>query len=147
MFNVKIEGLQEVLSKIESYSKELFADVDAELSAGVENIAGKARAAAPIGNSGELSSSISHGKRGNYSYFVSVSASYAPYVEFGTGSKVFKTPIFNFTPEMRDYAREFFVSGKGRLPATPYLFPAYEAEKVKVVQRIRQVLIGDIKRI
>lgn len=138
-----MQGLDEVLKRIESEKKELAIAIDNELLAGARNVAVRAKANAPKGKSGELAASITYGKLAKYSYFVAATASYSPFVEFGTGIRVFKTPEFNFTPEMRAYARQFFVSGEGRLFPSPFLFPAYEYEKIQIVRRIKAVLFKD----
>jgi len=144
-YTAKIAGLDQVLRNIERYSKELADGIDKEISTGAKNIAVSAALKAPKGKSGELGGSISVLNPVKYSYAVSVSAPYAPFVEFGTGLRVFKTPEFNFTPEIRAYARQFFVSGKGRLYPTPFLFPAYEYEKLQIVKRVKAILFKDKK--
>lgn len=138
MFKTTIQGLSGVLKKIESYDKKLAADVDDILSEGANNIARSAAARAPKGKSGALAASISADTSMKYRKAVTVGVSYGPFVEFGTGSRVFDTG-FQFTPEMRAYAMEFYVSGKGRLPPSPFLFPAYTEEVIKIKERIKQL--------
>lgn len=145
MYSVKINGLDDVIKKVESYSKEFATRIDGEVFDGARNIALGARARAPRGKTGALAVSVTYGRLGKYSSFVSVGASYAPFVEFGTGIRVFKSPEFNFTPEIRDYARQFYVNGKGRLFPSPFLFPAYEYEKIQIVKRIKDFLFKDVK--
>lgn len=48
---------------------------------------------------------------------------YAPYVEFGTGPFAAKY-VPSLQPEWQAIAKEYFVSGKGRMPARPFLYPA-----------------------
>lgn len=140
MFKIKIHGLSEVLKRIESYDKKLADGVDDILSQGAVNIAETARLRAPKGKSGALSASIMADTSMKYRKLVSVGVSYAPFVEFGTGSRVFDTKNgFTFTKEMRDYAMDFYVSGKGRLPATPFLFPAYTEEILKIRKQIKKL--------
>lgn len=145
MFNVEIQGLTQVLSKIEAYSKELADGLDEELSLAAENVANMARVRAPKGRSGQLAASITADIGQRFSKTVSVPVLYAPYVEFGTGLKVFKSPSFNFTPEMKAYAMEFYVSGLGKEPPLPYLFPSLEVEKVRLMTRIKQRFFGNRK--
>ncbi len=140
MYNVSIQGLPEVLQKIESYSKELADGIDNDLSTAAKNTAALAIARAPFGRTGQLKGSIRANTTIRFSKTVSATVIHAPYVEFGTGLKVFKTPSFNFTPEMRAYAREFYVSGRGREPAQPFLFPSLEIEKVRLINRIKERL-------
>ena len=142
MFKAEIKGLKELQLKIERYDKDLSVRIDKELSDGAENIAVMARSKAPKGRSGKLGASISADVTRKFNKSISVGVIYAPYVEFGTGVKVFQNPSFNFTPEMRLYAREFYVTGKGKQPAHPFLFPSFVIEKKRIIDRIKQVLFG-----
>ncbi len=141
MFKAKIEGLSSVLRKIESYDKKLAVDVDVILSEGMNNVAINAAILAPVGKSGALGGYIKADTSVKYHKSVTVYAPYAAYVEFGTGSRVFDSP-FQFTPEMKAYAMDFFVTGRGRMPARPFLFPAYTAEVIKIRQRIKQLFFS-----
>lgn len=143
MYNVNISGLDATIKKIESYNKELADWIDAELTVTAENTALMARVKAPIGRSGHLASSISANVSVRFSKTVSVSAIYAPYVEFGTGSRVFKTGDFTFTPEMKAYAMEFFVTGRGKEFPQPYLFPALEINKKRFMARLKTKFFGN----
>lgn len=110
--------------------------VDTELAQGAINVANHARSLAPQGKTGKLKASIFADTSQPFNKTVGSNLWYAPFVEFGTGVNVFKTN-FRFTPEMRDYAKEFFVTGKGFAYPVPYLFPAVEAERKEIVKRIR----------
>src|SRR5688572_8350269 len=138
MFKVKIDGLESVLKKVEKYDKALGEGVINVLSEGAENIAANARARAPKGRTKRLANSIIADTSQPYRKSVSVFAPHAPFVEFGTGSRVFDSP-FQFTPAMKEYAMDFFVSGKGRMPAAPFLFPAYTAEIIQIRNRLRKL--------
>src|SRR5690625_2652106 len=67
---------------------------------------------------------------------IEAGASYAPNIEFGTGTRV------NVPSGLADYAIQF--KGKGvkqvNLPARPFLIPAWEKERLKLVERIRKQL-------
>lgn len=54
---------------------------------------------------------------------VVVDVPYAPYPEFGTG------PFVSVPTGLEEYAREFYVNGKGTSKPQPYLFPAIEAQR------------------
>ena len=60
----------------------------------------------------------------DYRTTITVAANYAAYVEFGTGSFA-ATYVPSLPPAIQAYAMTFFKTGKGRLPAHPFLFPAY----------------------
>jgi hypothetical protein len=62
----------------------------------------------------------------------------APYIEFGTGGQVFQTSVFNFTPEMKAYAKRFYVNGEGRTSAHPFLFPAAFDNYKEMVKNVKK---------
>lgn len=59
------------------------------------------------------------------------------YIEFGTGVFV------KVAPEWKDMAMQFYVNGKGRLHAHPYLYPAFEKGRKEFINalkaKIRQI--------
>ena len=56
----------------------------------------------------------------------------AAFVEFGTGSRA-------DPPEgLQDYAMQFFVSGQGNLPPSPYLFPSFEESKKQLIADLKK---------
>lgn len=63
----------------------------------------------------------------------------AAYMEFGTGSG-YKAIEASLEPEARELARQFFVNGKGRLPARPYLLPAYYKHRKQFLVNIRKLV-------
>ena len=65
---------------------------------------------------------------------------YAPYVEFGTGLYA-KEYLSDKPSDLKRYAMEFFVNGKGRMPARPFLFPASEAERPQLLKRLKDLNI------
>lgn len=56
---------------------------------------------------------------------ISAHKDYAAYVEFGTGPYA-ASYVPSLEPEWQAIARQFFVNGKGRMHAQPYLHPAIE---------------------
>lgn len=140
-FTVNMTGLSDVLRKIEAYSKDLADSIDTELSVAAQAVALTAKVRAPKGKTGALSASIYSDVSVRFSKRIIAPLYYSPYVEFGTGARVFENKIgFEFSPEIRAFAREFYVNGMGRMPAQPYLFPAYEVEKKKFIQRVKDIL-------
>lgn len=63
-------------------------------------------------------------------------ASYSSYIEFGTG-RYAALYVPTLDPEIQAYAREFFINGKGWIPPHPYLFPAIEAQRLELLQRLK----------
>lgn len=145
-FTFRIDGLRETLKRIESYDKALAEGVVKELDRGAVNIATRAIINAPKGKTGRLAASIGYNISQPYQKSVYAGAFYSPYVEFGTGLNVFKAKSgFVFTPEMKEFAKEFYVNGMGRMPAQPFLFPAFEYEKPKIIERIKGLFFGAVK--
>ena len=57
----------------------------------------------------------------------------AAWVEFGTGVKA------DPPAGLEDYAMQFFVSGKGRLPPSPFLFPSSEESKKELIAALQKL--------
>lgn len=66
---------------------------------------------------------------------------YAPYVEFGTGAYASEY-LKDKDKDMRDYAYNFYVNGKGTMPAKPSMFPSAYAIKPKHIARLEKAVNG-----
>src|ERR1043165_8839241 len=98
--------------------------IDQELRIFGEETVGTAKTLSPI-DEGTLRSSITYEKR-PLEVEIIAAVFYAAYVEFGTG--VFAAAYVPSLPApLQEYAKTFFVNGKGRVPARPFLIPAIEA--------------------
>lgn len=125
-----IKGLEELDTLLKKYSGQLPDEVDAELSAGAEDIAATARTLAPVGVSGDLRRRIivNHAP---FIHEVVANVYYAPFVEFGTGKKVkvsagleqyaaqFKGPtnrgnINDFRKSLAEWVRRKGITGNAR---------------------------------
>lgn len=60
----------------------------------------------------------------------------AAYLEFGTGPYA-KEYLSKKPQVIRDYAMTFFVNGRGRTAAHPYLIPSWEEEGVKLSEKLK----------
>ena len=70
---------------------------------------------------------------------ITSNAGYSAYVEFGTG--IFAAGyVASLPPDLQAYAMQFFVNGKGRLPARPFLFPAYFKNLAILKDNIKNIL-------
>lgn len=58
------------------------------------------------------------------------------YIEFGTGEYAAAT-VGNYDQEWRKLAYSFYVNGQGRLPARPYLYPAFIKNTTGLIDRLR----------
>lgn len=63
----------------------------------------------------------------------------AAYIEFGTGSG-YKAIEGSLEPDARELARQFFVDGSGRMPARPYLLPAYYRYRKEFLSNLRKLV-------
>ncbi len=95
-----IKGADKLTELLKTYAGKFPAEVDAELSAGADDIRGLAVTLAPVGVTGQLRNKIivDH-KPGRHEIVADVF--YAPYVEFGTGKKV------NVPSDLTQYALQF----------------------------------------
>ena len=119
-----IEGLKKKVQNVQTLVEESCTD-----------IAAKANSRAPIG--------VSVYASGNT---VIASGPLAAYREFGTGlaEKPYDADtITSKLPEEWDnYAWSFRVNEKGTLKGSPYLFPAYESERLELIKKIKQSFEG-----
>jgi HK97 gp10 family phage protein len=89
-FTFDITNISEVLGKLQSFDKKVQQDVKDEVNASALNIQSGAKRLAPV-NLGQLRNSIYLKEQKvdkGFVFSVGSNASYAPYVEFGTGGKV-----------------------------------------------------------
>jgi len=108
-FALNLSGLDNLTKRINSIESNLRIEVAAEMSASALRIETKAKRNAPV-NLGTLRQSIhSISDTGGLTHRVIASASYAPYVEFGTGGKV------SIPAGYEDFAVQFKGKGSGTL--------------------------------
>lgn len=134
-FNVSLDGLEGTINRLKEKGRDVRIEVETEIQAAGTKTALNAsiNLSRYGGGLGNLLSSISADGSGLEVEIVAAKF-YAPYVEFGTGERV-KVPS-----GLEDYAMQFFVSGKGKMPARPYLFPAFFVQKEVLLRRIKEIL-------
>jgi HK97 gp10 family phage protein len=86
-FAVSLNGMKELEGKLNNLTTVLKKDVSDEINSSALNIQKQAKRLAPV-NFGKLRGSIALKKDSDLTYSVAAYASYAAYVEFGTGGKV-----------------------------------------------------------
>jgi hypothetical protein len=59
------------------------------------------------------------------------------YIEFGTGEYA-KDTLEDYNKEWRDLAYDFFVNGKGKLPARPYMYPSWVKNTTGLKDRLKK---------
>ena len=139
---ISVQGMNVLLRKIAEANKEVQAKVKRANQITSLNIEKGAKENAPtnkqVGLGGRLRSAIVADHSGTEAN-VEVKVDYAQYVEFGTGAFA-REYLASKDKDLREYAMTFFETGKGRMPAHPFLFPAAEAERPKHVERMRKAL-------
>lgn len=103
MIKANVIGLEAFKSEIDSASKEIKAEVDAELQAAAMQFVALAKRDLQTqgGDRGFLLKSITYKPKGLLSYEVSANQFYAPFIEFGTKSK------FNPYPGTEEFASQY----------------------------------------
>ena len=132
---LEFEGNQSFIRKLKSMPSDIQEEVEEEIVVFIDSVYDKAMLAAPTDLAGGVGIRGSgykdvRGLEGE----VGFTNKYAAYQEFGTGSKV-KIPI-----GLEKYAMTFFVNGEGRLPASPFLFPAFFYEAGEFSKRLSNIL-------
>jgi hypothetical protein len=132
---LEFEGNSLFLKKIKNLPREVQEEVEDELQVAIDSIYNEALKLAPTDLAGGVGIRGSgykdvRGLEGE----VGFTNKYAAYQEFGTGSRV------NIPLGLEKYAMTFFVNGEGRLPATPFLFPAFFREGREFEKRLGNIL-------
>ena len=136
-FDFKIEGLDKLLKDIKELPKEIQEEVLDEIREVGHQIGQKAKQRAPKDMSRLAMSTGAIDTPDGVEVFSSTN--YAAFVEFGTGT--FATKHLSTMPaEVGKYAMQFYVNGKGRMPARPFFFNSFFEEKPKLIARIKEVL-------
>lgn len=137
-FKIKYEGFDDLVKKLEI--KGLEQEVTAELAAFGFDVVRDAKILLSLGtvDMGFLSNSIDS-ESTRLSVRVFAHKDYAAYVEFGTG-RFAAVYVPSLETEWQAIARTFFVNGKGRMPAQPYLHPAFEKNLPLLLDRLKKLL-------
>lgn len=131
---LKITGDKQLLKKIRAFGEEAETRIEGITQITANEIALKAIQNVPV-NYGKIKQSISAQKETPLLYTVNVNElPIGAYVEFGTGAKV------QVADEWKDLAWQFYVNGKGYLPPTPYLYPAWKSGGVQYQKDLEDLL-------
>lgn len=138
LVSMKVEGLGKFKSALNAYKKQMKADTDAALMKSVQSIGMVARANCKAQS---IASTISSGKNESGGYQVTTNGVISVYLEFGTGNYA-KTLLGNYPQDWKDMAMKFYINGLGRMPAQPYLYPAFQQGKEALLTNIKQEIEG-----
>ena len=145
-FGVKIYGADAIIKRLEAAPQKMFEESKLIIDAAVIEIAAKAKQQVAV-KTGALKASIRHAK---YQPGVGASVSagntnvrYAPYVEFGTGTR-FQIPVYQNVnmADLEAYALTFKKSKKViGVPYRPYMFSAYSEVFTSMIKKLKSVKI------
>ena len=147
MANVEINGLQAMMKKLESLGKNVDKIVDNSISESAGQV--KRETEKNIQNvgavdTGRLLRSITVEKLGMCRYAVGTGVEYAPYVEFGTGSKGDPAVAHNVS----DMTVSKTGKRKGKLvhfapqAPRPFLRPAFDTKREVVTMNIKRAILS-----
>ena len=145
-FGVKIYGADAIIKRLEASPQKMMEESKLIIDAAVIEIAAKAKQQVAV-KTGALKASIRHAK---YQPGVGASVSagntnvrYAPYVEFGTGTR-FQIPVYPNVnmADLESYALTFKKSKKViGVPYRPYMFSAYSEVFTSMIKKLKSVKI------
>jgi len=136
MVTVKIQGLDELIGKIETLPDTLKKEASAILEDGARVFVRNAQAIAPI-DTGRLKGGISYEKIGDATYEVISAAEYSAYLEFGTIEKV------SVPSELAEVAIQFKGKGlrrNGGILPHPFFFPQIPVVKEQIENDLNDIL-------
>jgi HK97 gp10 family phage protein len=137
---VKLKGNKALLNKLKAVGQVGKDLIEEEVFSSLHEIRNEAVSRVPV-DTGILKNNIVV-QNEKLSGKVVVNAKYAPYVEFGTGTRV------DIPEGLKDYAIKF--KGKGikevNLPAQPFLFPAWVRETKELMINLEKGLSKIVKK-
>ena len=145
-FGVKIYGVDAIIKRFDAAPQKMMDESKLIIDAAVIEIASKAKQVAPVKTSA-LKNSIRHAKyqpgKGASVSAGNTNVRYAPYVEFGTGTR-FQIPVYpniNMS-DLEAYALTFKKSKKViGVPYRPYMFSSYSEVFTSMIKKLKSVKI------
>jgi len=145
-FGVKIYGVDAIIKRLEASPQKMMEESKLIIDAAVIEIAAKAKQQVAV-KTGALKASIRHAKyqpgKGASVSAGNTNVRYAPYVEFGTGTR-FQIPVYQNVnmADLEAYALTFKKSKKVLgVPYRPYMFSAYSEVFTSMIKKLKSVKI------
>jgi HK97 gp10 family phage protein len=145
-FGVKIYGVDAIIKRLEASPQKMMEESKLIIDAAVIEIAAKAKQEVAV-KTGALKNSIRHAKyqpgKGASVSAGNTNVRYAPYVEFGTGTR-FQIPVYPNVNmgDLEAYALTFKKSKKViGVPYRPYMFSAYSEVFTSMIKKLKSVKI------
>lgn len=136
--DVNSRELQNVVNRVRGLDRHFRKRAENILDFYALKIESNAKRNVPV-DTGRLRSSIKTEKFGDIGRRVYTNVEYAPFVEFGTGYLV-ETTISGV--DYSNVAIQFKRGGNYAVPPRPYLFPAFEQERLKIIKALKQLTNG-----
>ena len=146
-FGVKIYGVDAIIKRLEASPQKMMEESKIIIDEAVQDIAARAKQRVPVKTSA-LKNSIRHTKyqpgRGASVSAGNANVRYAPYVEFGTGTR-FQIPVYpnvNMT-DLEAYAFTFKKSSRQLLgvPHRPFMYDSYSEVFTSMIKKLKSVKI------
>lgn len=145
-FGVKIYGVDAIIKRFDAAPQKMMDESKLIIDAAVIEIAAKAKQQVAV-KTGALKNSIRHAKyqpgKGASVSAGNTNVRYAPYVEFGTGTR-FQIPVYQNVnmAELEAYALTFKKSKKViGVPYRPYMFSSYSEVFTSMLKKLKSVKI------
>lgn len=145
-FGVKIYGVDAIIKRFDAAPQKMMEESKLIIDAAVIEIAAKAKQEVPV-KTGALKGSIRHAKyqpgKGASVSAGNTNIRYAPYVEFGTGTR-FQIPVYQNVnmADLEAYALTFKKSKKViGVPYRPYMFSSYSEVFTSMIKKLKSVKI------
>ena len=138
MARVIISGMSGLKKKLSSMSANVQKEVRYQVQDSGTAIQMAATAAAPAGLVGRIDNVA---KNNGFAAEVGVQSStnIPVYIEFGTGASA-ASYVPTLPQEIQEYARQFYVNGKGTMMKQPYLIPAFLRESPIFIKELEKIL-------
>jgi hypothetical protein len=158
-----IQGLEDMINKLKRYSATIETDIKGTIGYYLSEIEKEAIRNAPGPGSmistshGPERESRVRGHRGSTPINQGIGVQIAPngldgtvyidssvgpiaaWVEFGTGQSA-RRYLMTVPPEWREFARRYYINGRGTILAQPFLYPAFIRNEPLAIQDIKEIL-------
>lgn len=141
MIRISVEGLSAVERALSSLGEDMIPNAAKGMQNGLKRVVREAKQVCPV-DTGELLNSI-RAEVNEYATFVTgtvgTNKEYAVYVEMGTGDRG-RESGGNGSPVKASYRTKW-----GGMRARPYLWPAWKANREKVLASIRRAVLKGVR--
>lgn len=131
-------AFDKLFKDLDKYTKEVVAELDAEMGAGLQDMETQAKTFAPV-DTGRLRGAIKAVKHAPLVYDLRAETNYAAYVEFGTGPYA-ESYVPSLDPEWQEYAKTFQKSKPGHTPQKPFFYRAVRDVFPIMIERMKKVI-------